>query len=123
MTPLTAMTLLNQRVSWKVANTDFLSKFLAFSEIVQSRFSLALDGVADITPGSDFAHVLTPEELTLANAVYTADANIEERWPGLVPLLSRVCAPSYSYENVVAALEKEATNDPMVHYLRDITYN
>jgi len=117
------MALLNQKDSWRVREIDFLSKFLAFSERPQSQFSLVLDGIADVIPGSEFAQTLTREELTLANAVSMSDTDINERWPKLLPMLSKVCKPSYSYDDVVKALDNEDVGNPILRYFRAITYN
>ncbi|KAG0273083.1 hypothetical protein BGZ95_011113 [Linnemannia exigua] len=73
---LSAMMLLNQKTEWKVLELDLLSKFLVFRDQPQSRFSLALDGIADVTQGSEFALTLTQEELTLANVTSTSDPDI-----------------------------------------------
>ncbi|KAF9338657.1 hypothetical protein BGX26_009613, partial [Mortierella sp. AD094] len=51
---LSAMALLNQKTTWKVGDLDLLSKFFVFKAQPRSRFSLALDGIADITPSSEF---------------------------------------------------------------------
>ncbi|KAF8944282.1 hypothetical protein BGZ47_004423 [Haplosporangium gracile] len=114
---LSAMMLLNQKTVWKVLELDFLSKFLIFRDEPQSRFSLALDGIADVTQGSEFALTLTQEELTLANATSTSDPDINARWPRLLLILSRVCVLSHSYDDVTRALKKEE-DDPIVDYLQ-----
>ncbi|GJJ74259.1 hypothetical protein EMPS_06617 [Entomortierella parvispora] len=118
-----AMASLNQKVEWKVGNHDFLSKFLDFKAQASSRYSLALDGVADLSPGSEFTLTLPLEERPLACAVSTSEPDINEKWPTLLPILSRVCAPTHSYDDVVNALKNEDANDPIVEYLRWITYN
>jgi len=117
------MVLLNQRIVWKIGDLDLLSKFHDFKNQPRPRFSLSLDGIADITPSSEFAQTLSKEELVLANAVSTSDTDINERWPTLSPILSRVCALSHSYDDVVKALKKEDIDDAVVDYLRVIVYN
>lgn len=114
--------MLNQANVWKVGDVDLLSKFNDFKmQQTQSRLSLALDGVADITPGSAFSHTLSVEERTSANIVYAK--SIDERWHSLSAILSRVCGRCYSYDEVVNALRKEDTNEPIIDYLKAITYN
>ncbi|KAF9924656.1 hypothetical protein BGZ67_009153 [Mortierella alpina] len=57
----------------------------------------------------------------LASVVGVKDIN--KKWTALSLILSRVCVPSYSYEDVVQALRKEDPGEPIVEYLRDITYH
>ncbi|KAF8924077.1 hypothetical protein BGZ58_002188 [Dissophora ornata] len=116
-----ALTPLNQLEIWMVGDVDMLSKFNNFKhQQPQSRFSLALDGIADVSPGSEFSQTLSQEERALANVISVKD--LDEKWPSLSSILSRVCAASRSYDDVVKALRKENTNEPIVDYLRDITY-
>lgn len=118
-----ALALLNQKTVWRVGDLDLLSKFIDFKSQPRSRYSLALDGIADITPSSEFALTLSQDERMLANAVSTSDRDITEKWPTLLSVLSKVCAVSHDYDDVVKALKKEDVNDPIIDYLRDITYN
>ncbi|KAI1288882.1 hypothetical protein EDD11_009572, partial [Mortierella claussenii] len=120
---LSAMALLNQKITWKVGDLDLLSKFYVFRDQPRSRFSLALDGIADVTPGSEFALTMSQVEWTLANAACTSDTDIKERWPTVLSILSRVCVLSHSYDDVVKALKREDVDEPIVDYLRDIVYN
>lgn len=117
-----ALVSLNQLDVWKVGDVDLLSKFNDFQQQqTQSRFSLALDGIADITPGSAFSRFLPVEERTLANTICVKSIN--ENWQSLSSILSRVCGQCHSYDEVVKALRKEDTNEPVVDYLRAITYS
>ncbi|KAF9408564.1 hypothetical protein BGZ94_002270, partial [Podila epigama] len=47
---LAALAALNQSCTWKIDDIDMLAKFKEFKEKPQSRFSLVLDGIADVTP-------------------------------------------------------------------------
>ncbi|KAG0083634.1 hypothetical protein BGZ93_001679 [Podila epicladia] len=62
-----AMARLNQKVQWKVGDLDLLAKFDAFRSKPQSPFSLALDDIADVSIGSEFASELSQDERKLAN--------------------------------------------------------
>jgi len=84
---------------------------------------LALDGIADVTPGSEFYGTMSLEQQMLMTAVSISSKDIEENWPCLPSILSQVCAHIHSYDNVVKALKKEDVNKPIVEYLQDITYN
>ncbi|KAI8606744.1 hypothetical protein EDD21DRAFT_360324 [Dissophora ornata] len=110
-----ALTPLNQLEIWMVGDVDMLSKFNNFKhQQPQSRFSLALDGIADVSPGSEFSQTLSQEERALANVISVKD--LDEKWPSLSSILSRVCAASRSYDDVVKALRKENTNEPIVDW-------
>ena len=117
-----ALASLSQLDVWTVDDVDLLSKFNYFKhQQPQPRLSLALDGVADVTSGSGFSLTLSSKERMLASAVAVKDINA--KWPALPLILSRVCAPSRSYDDVVQALRKEDASEPIVDYLRDITYH
>ncbi|KAF9086019.1 hypothetical protein BGX29_001651 [Mortierella sp. GBA35] len=117
-----ALVSLNQQDTWIVDGVDLLSKFDSFkNQQPQGRFSLALDGIADVTPGSAFSLYLSQEERALA--ITTSVKDINERWRSLSSILSRVCARSHSYDDVVEALDKEDASDRVVKYLQAITYN
>ncbi|CAO3572332.1 unnamed protein product [Mortierella alpina] len=117
-----ALVSLNQQGTWSVGDVDLLSKFNNFrNQQPQSRYSLALDGIADVTPGSAFYLTLSQEQRILANTISFKE--VDKRWPTLSSILSRVCVHTYSYENVVEAVRKEDANDPLVDYLRAITNN
>lgn len=101
-------------------DVDLLSKFNNFKhQQPQPRLSLALDGIADVSSGSGFFLTLSQKERMLASAFAVKD--IDEKWPALSLILSRVCVPSHSYEDVVQALRKEDPGEPIVDYIRDIT--
>lgn len=48
---------------------------------------------------------------------------IDQKWPSISSIISRVCASSRSYDDVVKALRNEDPNEVIVDYLRDITYH
>lgn len=48
-----------KKIAWKVGGNDLLSKFNDFRGYSQSLFSLALDRIADVSPGSEFASTLS----------------------------------------------------------------
>ncbi|KAG0044843.1 hypothetical protein BGZ89_005908, partial [Linnemannia elongata] len=117
-----AFALLNQMDVWKVDDIDLLSKFNDFKyQQAHSRFSLALDGIADVTPGSAFSRTLSVEERSLASLVSLN--SIDENWQCLSPILSRVCGQRSSFDEVVKALRQEDIEEPVVDYLRAITYH
>lgn len=118
-----ALASLNQTIIWRVSDVDLLSKFTEFRRQPQPRLSLALDGIADVTPGSAFSLTLSHEQRMLVNADIISDKDIEERWPSLSSILSRVCAPLRSYDDVVEALRKEVVNEPIMDYFRVIIDN
>ncbi|KAG0256056.1 hypothetical protein BGZ95_005588, partial [Linnemannia exigua] len=110
-----ALALLNQLDVWKVGDKDFKQ------QQTQSRFSLALDGIADVTPESAFSRSLPVAERILANAICVKSIN--EQWQSLSSILSRVCGQCYSYDQVFQASRKEDVNEPVVDYLRAIIYS
>ncbi|KAG0048478.1 hypothetical protein BGZ83_006565 [Gryganskiella cystojenkinii] len=120
---LEAMVVLNQKTEWRNGDVDFLSIFTNFKCQPQSKFSLALDGIADITPGSVFYSTLTQEQRVLASGISTSEGDVNKKWPSLSTILSRVFGSSRTYEDVIKALKKETSDDLIVDYLRNITYN
>lgn len=85
---------LNQLDTWKVGDVDLMSRFNNVKQQqTQSRFSLVLDGIADVTSGSAFSHSLTVEERTLALGQYpytmlrdSGIGNLGEKEPRARPL-------------------------------------
>jgi hypothetical protein len=82
---------------------------------------LALDGIADVTPGSAFFRTLSVEERSLASAV--VPKSVDENWQCLSPILYRVCGQCSSFDDVIEAIRQEDTKEPVVDYLRAIIYN
>lgn len=116
-----AMALLNQRTEWKVGDVDFLSKFTDFTLQAQPMYSLALDGIADVTPSSAFYSTLTRDQRLLVSALSISDEDVDKKWPSLSSVLSRICTSWTSYDEVVKALENEPGNDRLINYFRTIT--
>ncbi|KAH7028685.1 hypothetical protein BKA57DRAFT_230620 [Linnemannia elongata] len=117
-----ALASLSQQVLWVVDGVDLLSKFNNFkNQQPQPRLSLALDGIADVSSGSGFSLSLSQKERMLASPVTVK--GIDQKWPSISSILSRVCASSRSYDDVVKALRNEDPNEVIVDYLRDITYH
>lgn len=108
---------------WKAGDVDLLSKFTEFKGQHQPRFSLAKDGIADVTPGSSFFGTLSKEQQMLAATASISSKDMEEKWPSLSSILSRVCVRTHSYDDVVKALRREDVSDPIVEYLRDMASN
>jgi hypothetical protein len=117
-----ALALLNQVDEWRIDDLDLLSKFHDFRrQQAHSRLSLALDGIADVTPGSAFSRTLSIEERSLASVVNPK--SVDEKWQCLSPILNRVCGQWSSFDEVVEALRQEDAKEPIVNYLRAITFN
>lgn len=60
-----ALTLLNHKTIWEVVDLDLLSKFIDFKGQPRSRYSLALDGSAAVTPSSECTLTLSEEKLNV----------------------------------------------------------
>lgn len=117
------MAVLNQKTVWNIDDVDFLSIFTNFKCQPQSKFSLVLDEIADVMPGSAFYLTLTQEQQLLVSDISISDEDVEKKWPSLSLILSHVFAPSHSNEDVVKALKNETGNDPIVDYFQNIAYN
>ncbi|KAF9919045.1 hypothetical protein FBU30_011181 [Linnemannia zychae] len=121
-----SMVQLNQEVKWKVGELDLLQRFYDFRSKPQSQFSLAIDDIADITFGSEFVLELTQEERKSANVCSFTEPSVEERWPTLQPILSRICPSSNTdntYDTMVAALKDEDHHDPLVMFLENVAFS
>lgn len=119
-----AMSYLNQDDKWIIGDVDLLSKFHQFKgQSDVPRFSLSLDGIADVSQGSGFCMFLSSEERKLAATV--SPSIIDERWPNLKGIMERVCggSPSCSYEDFMTSLKKEDNDDELVEYIRGISYS
>ncbi|KAF9946129.1 hypothetical protein BGZ72_000659, partial [Mortierella alpina] len=82
------MSQLNQDDEWMVGDVDLLSKFDQFkNQSIIPRFSLSLDGIADVSQGSDFYLFLSSEERRLATAV--SPSSVDDRWPNLKGIMER----------------------------------
>lgn len=118
------MSYLNQDDKWIIGDVDMLSKFDQFKDQSDMpRFSLSLDGIADVSQGSRFCMFLSSEERKLAATV--SPSLIDERWPNLKGIMERVCggSPSCSYEDFMTSLKNEDNDDELVEYIRGISYS
>ncbi|KAG0199682.1 hypothetical protein BGX31_004242, partial [Mortierella sp. GBA43] len=89
---------LNQEVEWIVEGEDLVQKFQEFRAQNLQDFSLARDGIADVTIHSKFRKSLAPIVGRTANKVDPI-SNLYERWPTLKDVLERVFAESH-YDSV-----------------------
>ncbi|KAF9972830.1 hypothetical protein BGZ75_001357, partial [Mortierella antarctica] len=113
---------LNQADEWRVGDLDVLSKFRDFRrQQAHSQLSLALEGIADVISGSAFSRTLPAEKRSLVSIV--GPKSVDEKWECLSPILNRICGQRSSYDEVVEALRQEDAKEPIVDYLRAITFN
>ncbi|KAI8363496.1 hypothetical protein B0O80DRAFT_524050 [Mortierella sp. GBAus27b] len=68
---------------------DVVKKFKDFCSENDAGFSIARDGIADLTPGSDFGRTLPSEFLSAISLMDLPDIDINSRWPTLT---ARFCA-------------------------------
>ncbi|KAK3842723.1 MAG: hypothetical protein J3R72DRAFT_125736 [Linnemannia gamsii] len=106
---------LGQAVIWNVDDTDMVQKFQEFRADNQGPFSLARDGIADLTQDSLFCQTLEPNVLSIVRRAEPAP-NIHERWPTLGPICDRVFM-SNNYDDVANAVRSESMQDPIAAYL------
>ena len=92
-----------------------VQKFRDFRPGNLGPFSLARDGIADLTHESTFSQVLGPTLLSVARRVDPAP-DIYERWPTLRPICDRVFV-SNNYDEVARAVRSESMHDPIAAYL------
>ncbi|KAI8350247.1 hypothetical protein B0O80DRAFT_458490 [Mortierella sp. GBAus27b] len=112
---------LNQEVEWIVQGEDLVQKFREFRAQNLHEFSLARDGIADVTINSKFRNSLAPNVGRAANRVDPI-RNLHERWPTLKDVLERVFAESH-YDSVDRAIAKENLADPVVRYVMSIIHS
>ncbi|KAG0009068.1 hypothetical protein BGZ81_003650 [Podila clonocystis] len=106
---------LGQAIVWNVDGTDMVQKFHGFRTENQGPFSLAHDGIADLTHDSLFCQMLDPTVLSTVRRAEPAP-NIYERWPTLRPICNCVFA-SNNYDEVARAVRSENMRDPIAAYL------
>lgn len=112
---------LNQEVEWIVEGEDLVQKFREFRAQNLQDFSLARDGIADVTIHSKFRKSLAPNIGRAANRVDPI-TNLHTRWPTLKDVLERVFAESH-YDSVDRAIAKENLADPVVRYVMSIIHS
>lgn len=110
---------LGQGVTWKVDDIDMVHEFRQFRLKHLRPFSLARDGIADVTLSSMFSKALDPAVLSVARRVSPAP-DIYQRWPTLGPICDRVFNSDH-YDKVALAIRSESMLDPIAAYLFVIT--
>ncbi|KAF9123438.1 hypothetical protein BGW39_008969 [Mortierella sp. 14UC] len=106
---------LGQAVDWSVDGTDMIQKFHEFRAGNKGPFSLARDGIMDLTQDSSFCQALKPNVRSLVRRAEPSP-DIHERWPTLGPIFDRVFA-SNNYDDVANAVRSESMQDPIASYL------
>ncbi|KAF9175966.1 hypothetical protein BGX20_006062 [Mortierella sp. AD010] len=110
---------LNQDTEWVFNGVDLVDKFHKFMKGNDKDFSLARDGIADLSLGSDFERTLPlhikPD--VCLSGISTVDVN--QRCPTLPKIFQRVFATN-TYDEVTRALMNEDLTDPVVFYLMSI---
>lgn len=75
-----------------------------------------------LDPVQSVSWIYCPSAHSLSLAIRTSDTDINERWPQLLPILSKVWVASHSYDDVAKVLKTEEDKEPIVDYMRVITY-
>jgi hypothetical protein len=83
-------------------------------------FSLARDGIADMTINSKFRRSLAPNVGRAASRVDPV-SNLHEHWPTLTDVLERVFAKNH-YDSVNDAIAEESMRDPVARYIMSIIH-
>ncbi|KAG0253235.1 hypothetical protein BG011_006477 [Mortierella polycephala] len=112
---------LNQEVEWIVEEEDLIRKFREFRAQNLQDFSLARDGIADMTINSKFRRSLAPNVGRAASRMDPV-SNLREHWPTLTDVLERVFAKSH-YDSVSDAIAEESMRDPVVRYIMSIIHS
>ncbi|KAG0243602.1 hypothetical protein BGW41_001813 [Actinomortierella wolfii] len=106
---------LGQAIVWNINGIDMVQKFRDFRPGNLGPFSLARDGIADLTHESTFSQALDPTLLSVARRADPAP-DIYERWPTLRPIFERVFMSNH-YDEVASAVRSESMHDPIAAYL------
>ncbi|KAG9060709.1 hypothetical protein KI688_009820 [Linnemannia hyalina] len=112
---------LNQEVKWIVEEEDLVRKFREFRAQNLQDFSLARDGIADMTINSKFRRSLAPNVGRAASRVDPV-SNLHEHWPTLTDVLERIFANSH-YDSVNDAIAEESMGDPVARYIMSIIHS
>ncbi|KAG0221193.1 hypothetical protein BGW41_007131, partial [Actinomortierella wolfii] len=112
---------LNQEVEWVVEKVDLVQKFREFRVQNLQDFSLARDGIADMTVFSKFRSSLAPNIGRVASRVEPI-SNLHEQWPTLAGVLERVFAENH-YDSVKNSITGENMKDCVVQYIMSIVYS
>ncbi|KAI8605431.1 hypothetical protein EDD21DRAFT_363541, partial [Dissophora ornata] len=113
------MKALNQDITWECNGVDMVKKFAEFQLTNSKNYSFALDGIADLSPGSSFETTLPSyfqPEIYLSEIT---PIDVYNKWPNLSAIFGRVFAAT-SYDDIVAAVMKEDWRDPIAFYLISI---
>ncbi|KAG0309544.1 hypothetical protein BGZ98_001285 [Dissophora globulifera] len=114
-TSLARFKTLNQDIIWVYEGMYIAKNFSEFrSENCQS-FTFARDGIADLTPRSQFEQALPSHIKLILNLAELAAINVNEMWPTLTAVFGRVFA-SNSFDSVALAIEKKDLTDPIAFY-------
>ena len=109
---------LNQPVKWTVDDMDLVQKFQEFRAENLHDFSLARDGVADLSMGSTFRKSLAPDVGKAASKLGLV-GELHTTWPTLTGILDRVFAKNH-YDDVVEAITDESMKDPVARYIMSV---
>ncbi|KAF9170687.1 hypothetical protein BGX20_008646 [Mortierella sp. AD010] len=116
---LTCMKKLNQNITWECNGVDMVKKFNEFQSTNSKNFSFALDGIADLTPGSNFETTLPSH---VQSEIYLSEItpiDMYNKWPNMSAIFERVFKAD-GYDEVMAAVMREDWKDPVVFYLISI---
>ncbi|KAF9536453.1 hypothetical protein EC957_010886 [Mortierella hygrophila] len=100
---------LNQEVEWIVEEEDLIRKFREFRAQNTQDFSLARDGIADMTINSKFRRSLAPNVGRAASRVDPV-SNLHEYWPA-------------HYDSVNDVIAEESMKDPVARYIMSIIHS
>ncbi|KAF9102278.1 hypothetical protein BGX27_011053 [Mortierella sp. AM989] len=110
---------LNQDIEWTCNGTDMIEKYREFRAKNLGPYSLARDGIADLTPDSDFMKFLTPNVASDARKSRLEPIDITKIWPTFATISERVFK-STKYDDIAAAIKKEDMSDPVASYMFSI---
>jgi hypothetical protein len=97
---------------------NLVQKFREFRAENLCDFSLARDGVADLSVGSKFRKNLAPDVGRTATKLGLV-GELHANWPTLTGILSRVFAKNH-YDDVAEAITDESMKDPVARYIMSI---
>ncbi|KAF9300428.1 hypothetical protein BGZ74_007912 [Mortierella antarctica] len=109
---------LNQPMQWTVEDMDLVQKFQEFRAENLHDFSLARDGVADLSVGSKFRKSLAPDVGKAASKLGLV-GELHATWPTLTGILGRVFAKNH-YDDVAEAITDESMKDPVARYIMSV---
>ncbi|KAF9424643.1 hypothetical protein BGZ76_003490 [Entomortierella beljakovae] len=110
---------LNQETEWNFNNVDVVDKFYIFMRENNRDFSLARDGIADLSQGSDFESSLPAQIRPAISLSGISAVDINQKCPTLQTIFHRVFAFN-TYDEVKQAIINEDLSDPVAFYLMSI---